>query len=182
MSNYSNKKNPVYSVEKVNYAIQKTVPPVLLIDAQGQVNTGGWTGGELRPRGIENPSTEGILELDFVATPPNGPSDDGFHPITGRGEWSSDIESILGVTVYAETNKITEMFGETKGNALVSDGTFEGTSDQGDLNEALGNAATAAKEGLKSTLVKWKLEGVSGESGGFVDVRRITARIKAHKP
>jgi hypothetical protein len=64
----------------------------------------------------------------------------------------------------------------------MSRGKFEGTSKSGDLQEALGIAIAAAKGGLKTDLVKWKLEEVSGENGGFVLVTDLTAKISAHTP
>jgi hypothetical protein len=64
----------------------------------------------------------------------------------------------------------------------MSRGKFEGTSKNGDLQEALALAIAAAKEGLKSTLVRWKLDEVSGEDGGFVQVTDITVKISARTP
>ena len=61
-------------------------------------------------------------------------------------------------------------------------GRFEGTSDQGDFTEALQNAIAAAKEGLTSTLVSWKLLEISGQNGGFVQVNELTVSIQAQVP
>ena len=59
---------------------------------------------------------------------------------------------------------------------------FEGTSNQGDFTEALQNAIAAAKDGLSSTLVTWKLLEVSGQNGGFVGVNELTVSIQADVP
>jgi hypothetical protein len=56
---------------------------------------------------------------------------------------------------------------------------FEGTSNQGDFNEALQNAIAAAKDGLTTSFVTWKLLDVSGQNGGFVGVNDLTVSIEA---
>lgn len=64
----------------------------------------------------------------------------------------------------------------------MSEGKFEGTSKNGDIQEALAEAIAAAKAGLRTDLVRWRLEELSGEDGGFVLVRDITVRIHAKSP
>jgi flavin-binding protein dodecin len=61
----------------------------------------------------------------------------------------------------------------------MSRGKFTGTSKNGDIQEALANAIGAAKDGLKTDLVRWTLDEISGEDGGFVLVRDITVKINA---
>ena len=62
----------------------------------------------------------------------------------------------------------------------MSEGKFEGISDQGDFNEALKNAIDAAHEGLKVWKVEWRLEELSGVHGGYTPPRnRITVKIHA---
>ena len=56
---------------------------------------------------------------------------------------------------------------------------FKGTSKNGDIQEALAIAIAAAKDGLKTDLVRWTLEEVSGEDGGFVLVTDVTVTINA---
>lgn len=65
---------------------------------------------------------------------------------------------------------------------LMSEGTFEGTSKNGDIQEALAAAIDAAKDGLRTDFVRWRLEELSGEDGGFVLVRDVTVRIHARSP
>lgn len=59
---------------------------------------------------------------------------------------------------------------------------FEGTSNEGDFNEALQRAIAAALEGLSSTLVTWRLLEVSGENGGFTLANNLTVTIEARVP
>ena len=64
----------------------------------------------------------------------------------------------------------------------MSEGTFEGTSKNGDIQEALAEAIAAAKGGLSTDHVKWRLEELSGEDGGFVLVNEVTVKIHAESP
>lgn len=57
--------------------------------------------------------------------------------------------------------------------------TFTGTSKNGDVAEALQNAIQLAKEGLQSSLITWRVDEISGKSGGFVDLNDLTVKIVA---
>lgn len=59
---------------------------------------------------------------------------------------------------------------------------FEGTSNQGDFTEALQNAIAAAKEGLITDFVTWKLLDISGQNGGFTAVNDLNVSIQAQVP
>lgn len=57
--------------------------------------------------------------------------------------------------------------------------TATGTSDKGDLQEALNIAVATALSSASGAdrLIKWKLECVSGEEGGFVGISEMTVEI-----
>jgi flavin-binding protein dodecin len=57
--------------------------------------------------------------------------------------------------------------------------TFTGTSKNGDVAEALQDAIQLAKEGLQSSLIRWRVDEISGKSGGFVDLNDLTVKIVA---
>ena len=59
---------------------------------------------------------------------------------------------------------------------------FEGTSQNGDLHEALAGAIRKAKNDLTTDHITWTLEKVSGENGGFVQVNNVTVTISAKGP
>ena len=48
----------------------------------------------------------------------------------------------------------------------AADGKFQGTSKNHDFHEALDAALAAAKNGLRTDLIHWKLVEMSGEDGG----------------
>lgn len=57
--------------------------------------------------------------------------------------------------------------------------TFIGNSKNGDIAEALQEAIQAAKEGLQSSLITWRLDDIIGKSGGFVELNELTVKIVA---
>lgn len=58
-------------------------------------------------------------------------------------------------------------------------GTFSGTSNRGNIAEALNLAIAKAKYDLRSTLVHWKLVSLEGVNGGFVQQNDVSAIIDA---
>ncbi len=64
----------------------------------------------------------------------------------------------------------------------MKEGSFIGTSNSGNFQEALSNAIATAKETLETDFIKWKLEELSGEDGGFVTVQVLSVKINAQSP
>jgi hypothetical protein len=64
----------------------------------------------------------------------------------------------------------------------MKEGSFEGMSENGLIQEALNNAIEIAKETLKTDLIKWKLEEMSGEDGGFIQKHFLSIKIHAQSP
>ena len=57
--------------------------------------------------------------------------------------------------------------------------TFHGTSDMGDLNEAIRKATDKAlQETEESTLIFWTFKNVTGERGGAVNAKKVTVTIE----
>ena len=106
----------VYSVDEVTVANLPTTTPTqraLRITANGTVNSGGWSNGQLVQRRslpwlpVENerllPIPIDVLEFDFVATPPKGAATTVMSPITA----TKDIvvpEGIRQIRVYSQNN------------------------------------------------------------------------------
>jgi hypothetical protein len=103
-------KKTIYQIDAINLEILKKNPPILVITAQGQVNTGGWDlkSGELWPRVYipENPPADGIYEFDFVATPPDPEMQviQVLDSISAKYEWENFPTDLKGVKVYAVSN------------------------------------------------------------------------------
>jgi hypothetical protein len=62
--------------------------------------------------------------------------------------------------------------------AMCNECKFEGTSNEGDLQEALEKAIDAATNELKQNFVRWKLDEVSGSRGGITGATEITVTIR----
>ncbi|MEO1092664.1 MAG: hypothetical protein AAFX81_18735 [Pseudomonadota bacterium] len=60
----------IHSVDAVDLALQKSLLPNLLVAATGRAATTGWTVPRLAPFVYVTPPADGILDCDFVATPP----------------------------------------------------------------------------------------------------------------
>lgn len=60
----------IYSIVTVDLSLIKTNPPGLLVSAAGMVTTSGWSNPRLVPFTYFKPPADGILDCDFVATPP----------------------------------------------------------------------------------------------------------------
>lgn len=100
----------VYSVTAVKvdgtFAADGSVPS-LKVEAKGSVNSGGWSSPELATWMYISPPTDGILDLDFVAHPPN-PTDMvtmGFQSIDARAVFPVP-QWVMGVRVHAVTNSL----------------------------------------------------------------------------
>jgi hypothetical protein len=61
------------------------------------------------------------------------------------------------------------------------EGKFTGTSDDGDFQEALRNAIKAAQDasGGADIIIKWRLNNVTGESGGITGENILNVTIQA---
>lgn len=78
----------------------------LYLSAQGSVNTSGWNDPELKERVYRiNPPADGILEFDFNAQPPAGPSSDVISPIATWVETQVPMW-FKGVRIYGQHNKL----------------------------------------------------------------------------
>lgn len=103
-------KTQIYKVTTVKLAIEKSLPPRLVVFASGEVTTSGWTGGELQPYVYVTPPADGIYEFDFVAEPPTGVSLQVISPITAKEYvWADFPKDLKGVRINSITNSIIEL-------------------------------------------------------------------------
>lgn len=106
----------VYSVNKVKVGFTATdgsTPPALTVSAAGTVNSGGWTLPELGVWIYITPPADGILNMDFMASPPAPDTyvTLGFKPVYA-GVAFPVPSWVKGVRVYASTNEVVEMLAE----------------------------------------------------------------------
>jgi len=111
----------VMSTKTVQISLQKSNPPQLIVHATGSVNSSGWKNGELAPWVYVVPPKDGILDMDFLATPPVGNVLWVISPITGT--INGPVQSWMkGVRIHSSTNK-TEVFFNDGGTTTLSTNT-----------------------------------------------------------
>jgi hypothetical protein len=102
-------KELIYSVTSVRLSLNKKLPPDLIIEADGETRSNGWTNAELQPWIYLQPPPDGIWAFDFVAEPPSGPSNPVITPIQASPYVWEDLPSeVRGIRVHSETNSVTE--------------------------------------------------------------------------
>jgi flavin-binding protein dodecin len=57
--------------------------------------------------------------------------------------------------------------------------SFTGTSERGNLEEAIGHAIQQAKESLRTDFVTWAMKKISGHNGGFAQTNKVSVMIAA---
>ena len=113
----------VFSVQSVQLFLLKSDPPQLSITAHGMVTTAGWTQPALNPL-EEVLSADGVLDLEFVAEPPDGMVAQVVTPISASYVWTDDVERLSAVRVVARTNDVVQLL-----NPLAGAGGGMGSAD-----------------------------------------------------
>ena len=98
----------VYSVDAVRVEWLMTIPempPAISVSAEGQVPTSGWSHPDLSPWVYIVPPKDGILDLDFIASPPTGLALQVFTKI-GVTKAFPVPPWVVGVRVHSSTNSV----------------------------------------------------------------------------
>lgn len=103
----------VMEVIDVTLITLESQPPQYVINAKGEVPTGGWTNPCLEPRFYMGGTVpDGVQDYDFVAEPPNG----GVNVTQAKALVSAALylgrlpDLIKGVRIHSETNDKEELF------------------------------------------------------------------------
>lgn len=83
------KATPVGAVVSVNFAIQESNPPTLVVTAIGQVSSGGYGNPKLIRVTYVTPPADGIQDYHMIATPPDGPAIQVISQVTAVDRWPS---------------------------------------------------------------------------------------------
>ncbi|MBC7894741.1 MAG: hypothetical protein H7066_04970 [Cytophagaceae bacterium] len=85
-------------------------PASLVVNVDGQVNTGGWTSPTLAPRTYVAPPTNGVWEYDFRAVPPSGMATQAFSPIAASHTWADyPVAGLKGIRVFGVDAGVKEI-------------------------------------------------------------------------
>jgi len=74
---------------KVDYTIQKKIPPNLLVTAIGQVPTAGYTKVQLVRVIYVTPPQDGIQDYILFAVPPSGPAAQVISDVEATNQWEA---------------------------------------------------------------------------------------------
>ncbi len=98
----------LFSIASVQLAILESKPPKLAVTVHGYAVSSGWTDPELVP--LEKTlSADGILDLDFVATPPDSVSLPMLTPATAETVWTDNVDRLVGVRVVSRSGEVIEL-------------------------------------------------------------------------
>lgn len=98
----------LFSIASVQLAILESKPPKLAVTVHGYAVSSGWTDPELVP--LEKTlSADGILDLDFVATPPDSVSLPMLTPATAETVWTDNVDRLVGVRVVSRSGDVIEL-------------------------------------------------------------------------
>jgi hypothetical protein len=103
----------IYSVEEVKVESLIVIPenpPAIAVSAWGWVPTTGWSHPDLVPWIYIHPPKDGILDLDFVATPPSGLVIYVFTKIKIAKAFPVP-NWVTGVRVHSSTNSVEAKLG-----------------------------------------------------------------------
>lgn len=102
---------PVLSVESVEIVILKSNPPQWQIHASGTASTPGWTNPELVVAMVLGPELpeDGVIDLIFMAEPPQGIVPQVLASISGYGLIESPASGTRGVRVKAKTKAVEKL-------------------------------------------------------------------------
>ena len=106
MSNANESGALVQTVKEVSLSLIKTDKgaDALLIVAEGEVSSTGWTNPQLVPYTCVQPPSDGTREFAFAADPPQGISQPVLTPIRAEFIVTNVPDWLTGVRVHAKTN------------------------------------------------------------------------------
>lgn len=105
----------VPKIVKLEYKIQESDPPSLVVTAYGEVPTAGWKQVQLLRRIYVKPPSNGIWEYDLLAQRPGGMAAQVISYVKATNTWSEYDESIQGIRVYGVGEGVHEVkFDEAK--------------------------------------------------------------------
>lgn len=102
---------PIRKVHTVQLQLLKSKPPVLVINAAGEVSSGGWKNGTLVPRIYLVPPQDGIADYEFEAEPPTGPSISVILPIVAQATLTDPPAWLRGIRIHSATNQVEALLG-----------------------------------------------------------------------
>jgi hypothetical protein len=113
----------VYSVEEVHVEALMVIPenpPAISVSARGWVPTSGWSHPDLAPWMYIVPPKDGILDLDFVASPPTGGFVLQVFSRIGVVKAFPIPSWVRGVRIHTSTNRMEAMLEKSSQKSIAS--------------------------------------------------------------
>lgn len=121
----------LFSIATVQLELRKTKPPELAVTVHGYAVSSGWTDPALVP--LEKTlSADGILDLDFVATPPTKVDLPMLSPQTAETVWTDGVDRLVGVRVVARSGEVIELLRPDAAQTTTQPATEETTQIAGE--------------------------------------------------
>ena len=116
-------KAKVMSVKHVGVALTKSLPPILVVSAKGEVNSGGWSNGDLVPYVYVAPPPDGVWDFDFIAQRPSGPAVTVISSISTDQPFAAVLPKwCRGVRVHSATGAMERMLDGNEERSVLTDG------------------------------------------------------------
>lgn len=90
----------------------KKLPPDLLVSVDGVARSSGYSNARLIPQQLDTPTSDGVLEFEFVADPPIGIVRPVLSSIMADATVLDLPNWVRGVRIIAETNIVEQLFPE----------------------------------------------------------------------
>lgn len=160
------KKFRLFSIDDVQLALLKSNPPKLSVSVSGWATSSGWRDADLAPM-EKILSPDGILDLDFVAVPPDGISMPVLTRMSANMIWEADVERLVGVKIYARSGDVIEMVGGHSGGIAEQAENVATTLAIGEEDRPPMTTLRLGEEGPRPTT--WRI----GEEGPFPTTKRL---------
>lgn len=98
----------IREITGVSISILEKQPPILVVQAAGNVPTGGWSHPKLVRVVYVTEPADGIQDYEFMATPPSGMAIDVITPVQASDSWDNPPKWVKGVRVRSATNSVEE--------------------------------------------------------------------------
>lgn len=177
----------VGEIVEIEYVEEEIKPPNLVVTATGKVPTAGYTKPTLLRVSYDTPPDDGIQDYFLLATPPSGPAAQVVSKVKATNTWKGfEASWIKGIRVHGVGDgTMVKVFSDaTANNRSSNERTFEGESNDGNIQDALDAALkeldTALDEGsVADALAAWKITKVTGQRGGIAGLRKAKVTITA---
>ena len=179
----------VGKILSVEYDIEKSNPPNLVVRATGQVPTSGYRDEQLVRAVYTKAPADGIQDYYLMATPPNGPAATVLSVVKGKNRWNAYTDEapwLMGIRVHGIGDGVVLVHFDKSSKASQQARMFIGVSNKGSLQGALDDAIAQMTKalgegGVADAQASWEIVNTNGVVGGFAGQNKVTITISAKR-